>query len=129
MQRLLFKKGHFTIKEKSEMLRKSLVAFLLIFSSNCLANCGAGKITHLWIGGWNSDDIVIQLDNSIQANTLPDNVMFSGNKVRFKKSQVGEFRLANILSAILAAYHTEKPIYTHSHTNDCGNATEVKYYP
>ena len=104
-----------------------LAILLITFSCNSFANCGAGKITNIQVGGWNSDDIVIKLDNSKHANTLPNNVMYSGSKIRFKKSQIGEFRLSNILSSVLAAYHSNKPIYVNSHMNDCGNATEVKY--
>ena len=105
------------------MFKRIMLTALVLFSTQSFAgSCGAGKVTRILVGAWNSDDLIIKIDYSESASSHTSN--FNGY-IRYKKSQLGEYRSQALLSLALSAYHADEVIYTHSHSSDCANANEI----
>jgi hypothetical protein len=102
----------------------SILFVLLFTSTNVMAlECGVGKITKLYGGGWDSDDLVLILDNSV---TAPESGagLYEGKYVRYPAASIPG-RIDFVRSIALAAYMSGKNVRTVSHTSDCAHASEI----
>ena len=100
---------------------------LLISTSNFLfaGGCGAGKITQILEGGFNTNDYMIQIDYSLRESAHGGSE-FHGFVVY--KSTLSEIRLNGIKSLALAAMMSGKIVGLYSHNNTCRSATELVIY-
>ena len=110
------------------MLYEIAYTFLMLCISPLAwsGSCGGGYVKKIFVGGWNSDDLIIQIDFSKAVSEHPE-TLFSGQFVRFKPTSIpGRFDRVN--SLVLSAYIAGISIKFHSCNNDCSNATEVAFY-
>ena len=100
---------------------------LLITTSNLLfaGGCGAGKITEILEGGFNTNDYMIKIDYSLR-KSVHGGSEFHGYVAY--KSTLSETRLNGIKSLAIAAMMSGKLVGLYSHNNTCRSATELVLY-
>ena len=110
---------------RSCTVRRLLLISTLFFSVNqaFAGSCGAGKVTQILAGGYNSDDLIIKIDYSANASTHNGTEYYG--RIRFRKSRLSDSRLTMLQTLAISAFHTDTLVYVNSHTNRCDDATEI----
>lgn len=101
-----------------------------LLSTNSSADaCGEGKITKIYAGGWNSQDILLIVDNSVSGpDATVASTLFNG-MLRISKASLRETeretQFANLHAAALSAFHAGTTVRAFTHWGQCHSVTEL----
>ena len=88
------------------------VLSLVSLSSHAAGSCGAGKITHIKEGGWNTNHFMIQIDYTQEsASGMPYG---NGGMIRFL-STLDENRLQGIKALAYLAFSSGRTAVSYTH--------------
>ncbi len=106
------------------------ISLLTAASHTMAATCGAGKITHVKEGGWNSNDLMIAIDYSVEpaATEALENSTWEGQWIRFRANVLDAERLKALRSLAYLAFASGTHVKTNTHNDDCSSATEITIY-
>ena len=114
-----------------------IASALFLFANSSFAVqqgfCGTGKVTKLYAGGWDTNNIIFKMDYSVTSFT-PGFKLFSDADQLMRVAPIGtngnatnnQSRQDRIFSLLQASLLTGQNIVTFTHVGDCENITEVQ---
>lgn len=114
-------KNTMTLNTVRKTLALSCVFVALTATTNAQADvaCGEGKITEIQEGGWNTNDLMIKIENPVAAGLL-----YQGY-VRYSATALNAERLRGIRAVAYLAMAGEKTVIAYSHTSNCKPADQL----
>jgi len=94
-------------------------------SSHAAGSCGAGKITHIKEGGWNTDHFMIQIDYTVEGASSMS--YGNGGYIRFL-STLDENRLQGIKALAYLAFSSGRTVRVFTSGTSCGLADDITLY-
>lgn len=110
------------------LLKTTLAIIALSASSLTFAagTCGAGKITHIKEGGWNSDDFMIRIDYTAESSVVGGE-WNSQLWIRFS-STLDPLRLNGIKALAYMAFTGGKTVRAYTSGTQCQAADDLTLY-
>lgn len=105
-----------------------VIGILMIVLSNFVyaGACGKGKVTLLEEGYYNTDNLAIKIDYSINKGVHVGTE--SGGYTLYKKDNISETRVNAIRAVALSALVSWRIVELYSHNNNCSNATQIRIF-